>query len=82
MPHTVTYERVEKYRQTGSGIVVPIALRASQNNETRLEAKIDTGAEHCIFERIYAESLDIEVEKGEPLRSQQSTALSMLSAMN
>ncbi|MCC6362610.1 MAG: hypothetical protein IT165_03750 [Bryobacterales bacterium] len=29
MPHTVIYERVEKYRQTGSGIVVPIALRAA-----------------------------------------------------
>jgi hypothetical protein len=31
-------------------------------------AKIDTGAEHCVFERGFAEALLIDVESGTPLR--------------
>ena len=30
----------------------------------RLEAKVDTGAENCIFERTHAERLGIDVESG------------------
>jgi hypothetical protein len=32
-----------------------------------LFASIDTGADHCLFERGYAEALMIEVESGAPL---------------
>lgn len=63
MPHHITYSASENYRQTGIGIVLPVRLRWA-GNEVRLEAKIDTGADFCIFERIYAETLGLDVESG------------------
>ncbi|MGA2595389.1 MAG: aspartyl protease family protein [Bryobacteraceae bacterium] len=49
-------------RQTG--IAVPVSLRVSDVS-LDLTAKIDTGADYCMFERGYAEALAIDVEKGE-----------------
>ena len=34
------------------------------DEEIELEAKIDTGAEYCVFERSYAESVGLQVEEG------------------
>ncbi|MDX1984567.1 MAG: hypothetical protein SFV51_30125 [Bryobacteraceae bacterium] len=62
--HTIFYETAERYSLTDVGIVVPVLLRSTRRNEVRLEAKVDTGAAHCIFRRIYAESLQLNVESG------------------
>lgn len=35
--------------------------------EVRLEAKLDTGADFCLFSRLYAENLGLEVEGGHRL---------------
>lgn len=43
-------------------------MALSAGTETvRLFAKVDTGADHCVFERGFAEALLIEVEGGMPL---------------
>ena len=66
--HTVHYDVVERYRQTNQGLVVPVTLRSSRNDEVRLEAKLDTGAGYCIFERQYGESIALDVEHGIPMK--------------
>lgn len=64
MAHTVFYDVVERYSQTNQGIVIPVVLRLSPEREVRLEAKLDTGADFCLFSRLYAENLGLEVEHG------------------
>lgn len=36
--------------------MIPVVLHL-KNQSVELEAKVDTGAEYCVFERGYAESL-------------------------
>ena len=40
-------------------------LLCCNEEEVDLEAKLDTGAEYCVFERSYAEALGLQVEAGE-----------------
>jgi hypothetical protein len=46
------------------GITVPVSLLLS-GISLNVMAKIDTGSDYCMFERGYAESLEIDVETGE-----------------
>lgn len=65
MLHTVTYHQIERYYPLRDpGIHIQVVLRHGQDNEVQLPAKVDTGADYCLFERTYAESLGIEVESG------------------
>lgn len=41
--------------------------------KVQLSAKVDTGADYCIFERAYAERLGINVESGESKRMATAT---------
>jgi len=68
MAHTVYYDTAERYDQGSRGIVIPLALRLSPGVEVRLTAKIDTGADYCLFQRLYAEHLGLPVEEGHPLK--------------
>ena len=60
------------YRYSGAidGIDVPASLRIG-NQSVELQARVDTGAAHCIFERRYAEMLGLDVESGrrQPFRT-------------
>lgn len=66
MTNSVTYEVAATYRQTNEGILIPVQLRLGRERPVALEAKIDTGAAFCIFQRQYAEGLGLDVEAGEP----------------
>ncbi len=46
----------------------------SPERQVQLSAKVDTGAEYCIFQRAYAEGLGIEVEKGEHMPMHTATS--------
>jgi hypothetical protein len=59
----VEFEEVYEYSIFKSGITVPIKL-AFAENQVGFTAKIDTGSSHCIFEKKYAEQLEIELESG------------------
>ena len=67
MAISVSYDFVEHYSQTEQGIVIPVVLRLSPEQEVRLEAKLDTGADYCLFRREYAELLGLDVESGHRL---------------
>ena len=61
--HSYTYP--DDARQPG--ITVPIKLHAN-NRFVSLVAKVDTGADYCLFERDLGERLGLDVESG-PKRS-------------
>lgn len=54
------------------GIGLPVEL-SSNGRSVRLIAKLDTGAENCIFQRIYGEQLGFQIETGELKRFSTQT---------
>jgi len=54
------------YKPSDRDINVPVSLSAGPVT-VKLFAKVDTGADHCLFERGFAEALQLEVEHGTPL---------------
>ncbi len=61
--HDLQFQARHNYGTEAMGVTVPIEL-AYGGNRIRLSAKIDTGAEFCLFERGYGEALGIDVETG------------------
>ncbi len=71
-PYHLTFEKFHLYDSGKSGISIPVTLRLGQSAES-LMAKIDTGASHCIFRRIYGEQLGLDIERGYPLQISTAT---------
>ena len=63
---TVSFDKVLKYNTLKIGITVLVVLQDGDRT-VDFEAKVDTGATHCVFERKHAERLGIDVESGEPI---------------
>lgn len=63
---TLTFDELYEYDTRKTGITLPVRL-ISGDIETKVDAKLDTGASHSIFARIHGENLDLEIESGEPL---------------
>ena len=64
MEETVSFAKLYEYNTLKIGITVPVRLFL--DGETVIfEAKIDTGAENCIFERIHGARLGLVIESGE-----------------
>jgi hypothetical protein len=72
--HSIGFQAQYNYSNEALGITVPIELGYGLNS-VRLTAKIDTGAEFCLFQRGFGEALGIDVEAGErkELRTANST---------
>ena len=66
MPYPLSFRVRHAYKPTDRGVTVPVSLSAGAVT-VKLFAKVDTGAEHCTFERGFAEMLLIDVERGTPL---------------
>lgn len=62
---SLDFEKVLIYDAGKVGITLDVEIRLG-SSAANFEAKIDTGAEACIFERIYGEQIGIEIESGEP----------------
>jgi hypothetical protein len=65
--HSIQFQARHDYSKTRGGITVPIELGYGLE-WIRLDAKIDTGAEFCLFERGYGEALGINIEVGDEKR--------------
>ena len=65
MSESLEFAKTYRYNTLKTGISLPVIL---QSGETFLEinAKLDTGSSHCIFERRHGELLNLDVESGEP----------------
>lgn len=45
-------------------LIIPITLVADGSNQVIVRVKLDTGSTFCVFQRRYAELLDLNVESG------------------
>jgi hypothetical protein len=57
------FEIQHRYEESALGILVPVRLLHG-GRSVDMKARLDTGASDCLFDRSYAEVLDIEVETG------------------
>ena len=64
--NTIDFEEVYHYDTLKTGITLPVSL-LNNSLETSVQAKIDTGASHSIFQRIHGEYLGLDIESGDLL---------------
>lgn len=63
MSHKLSFNLLYNYNSNLTGITVPLILQFADKS-VDIDAKIDTGATHCIFRRQIAEALCLDLEKG------------------
>lgn len=64
MSETIDFDEVYYYNTLKSGITVTVKINFGDEHR-EVNAKIDTGAENCIFERKHGERLGIDIESGQ-----------------
>jgi len=67
LPATLHFQRSHQYGAQGDDISIPIQLKVGER-AVRIQAKVDTGATFCIFQREHGEELGIDIERGERKR--------------
>ncbi len=77
MAYKIEFEKFIQYDAGKAGITVPVELRLGLNSIV-FEAKLDTGASFCVFERRYCVALGLQVETG--LRNTVGTATGFFTA--
>ena len=70
--HNLSFEKLLLYDIDEVGITVEVKI-GSVDSETQFEAKIDTGATACIFNRKHGEEIGIEIERGDEIRFYTAT---------
>jgi hypothetical protein len=63
MDAAIAFSTQYKYDTLKIGVTVPVTLRLN-GDTVDFEAKVDTGAENCIFEKIHGERLGLIIESG------------------
>jgi hypothetical protein len=63
MPHSFQFEVEHSYLSRHDGIWLPTFLTVGTTT-VECEAKVDTGAEFCLFQRELADQLGLQVEAG------------------
>lgn len=63
MTEIIEFESSHEYSLDKPGISINVTLSRAERS-VELEANIDTGSTYCIFERHFADRLDLEVETG------------------
>lgn len=66
------FAKEHTYEDNRLGIFIPV-IPGSGVEEVELLAKIDTGADVCVFQHKYGELLKIDVESGRPQRMETVT---------
>ncbi len=67
MAYRLDFDKLLTYDVGKPGITIAISLHLKEQR-TDFTAKIDTGADRCIFERKYGEQLGLRIESGAPQR--------------
>ncbi len=67
MSYTLTFAARYEYDTRLQGINVPITL-SSGAEIAQLQAKVDSGADGCVFARTHGERLGLDIESGQPTR--------------
>jgi Aspartyl protease len=74
--YNLNFENLILYNAGEAGITVEVEIRFG-DLKTGFEAKIDTGATACIFERKLGEEIGLEIEKGDEMRFSSATDSSL-----
>lgn len=74
MPFQLSFSRRERYSSLATGINLETTLRFGALF-INCEAKVDTGAEVCLFQRAIGEALDIPIENGVKKRLETLTGV-------
>ena len=74
MPFQLSFSRRERYSSLATGINLETTLRFG-NLFINCDAKVDTGAEVCLFQRAIGEALEIPIEKGVEKRLETLTGV-------
>ncbi len=61
--YSLSFKICHSYGNNDPGVTVPVSLSVG-GQPIKLFAKVDTGAEYCLFERKFADALEIDVERG------------------
>lgn len=64
MAENLSFDKAYSYNTLKRGITVPVVLQLG-GVIIEFDAKIDTGAENCVFERRHGETLGLIIESGE-----------------
>ena len=65
MAYALRFEKLKEYDSGEAGISVSVSIKLN-SKKVSFNAKIDTGATFCIFEREVGEQLGIEIDSGLP----------------
>lgn len=63
MSHQLRFSELYQYDLSESSISIPVTLGYSKR-QTTVDAKLDTGASYCIFQRFLGEDLGLNIESG------------------
>lgn len=66
MSVSITFAQIWEYSGDSAGITVPTLLGCGGRIVSSI-AKVDTGAEFCLFDRGYGERLGLNIEEGLPI---------------
>ena len=69
---SIEFSTIYSYNTLETGITLPTILKLG-SLFVKVDAKVDTGATFCVFERIHGENLGLEIESGDFLRMQTAT---------
>jgi hypothetical protein len=70
MPYQLNFSRKQKYKSSEQGITLEVVVRHGELY-THCPAKVDTGAQVCLFAREIGETVGLKIEEG--LRREFST---------
>jgi len=70
--YNLRFSREHLYPST-TAINLPIILISDAHRRVGLTASLDTGSTYCVFERRYAEYLDLDLQAGVPARIATAT---------
>ena len=70
--YRLEFDRRHSYTQH-SGITLPVILSSGADNRVSLRAKLDTGSTYCIFEKGYADWLELDLTSGTGTRIATAT---------
>ncbi len=72
MSFQISYLELIEYDPGKPGITLAVIL-LSGSGKAGFDARLDTGASHCIFERVHGENIGLDIESGELLTISTAT---------
>ena len=74
MAYQLAFEKLLLYDSSKSGITVPVFLQIGKLI-ANVDAKLDTGSTHCIFQRFVGNKLGLDIESGYQIEIRSATGL-------